>query len=52
MILIRLVSEICRCYHAVDLGSGEEFGVRCMIFGVCYSVSDSEDEDTTVVVVV
>ena len=33
----------------VGLGSGEEFGVRFMIFGVCYSVSDSEDRDTTVV---
>ena len=33
----------------VGLGSGEEFGIHCMIFGVCYSVSDSEDRDTTVV---
>ena len=33
----------------VGLGSGEEFGVHCMIFGVCYSVSDSEDRDTSVV---
>ena len=33
----------------VGLRSGEEFGVLCMIFCVCYSVSDSGDRDTTVV---
>ena len=30
--------------------SDENFGVRCMISSVCYSVSDSKDIETLVVV--
>ena len=33
----------------VGLGSGKKFGVCCVIIGVCYSVSDSEDSEFTVI---